>query len=165
MYNVTMLSADSQEFITYLSNGIRPRSPHTSIAVAKAVSSRLPMPASKMENLSEYYNMSCLMEVRRLLSQLNEMVPLDTDTVLDYVRKFFMVRYYAIQPKENILCLKKESALQDFFGLSIAMDQHSIDVISENPVEITKIHNKTMQLFNELVPTINQPESAPSNGY
>lgn len=146
----TALNKKSQDFVTYLSNGVRPRSKLTSLAVAKFLASRLLVPVGEVDELASYYSMSCSMQVKADLSKLNEVVPLDTDTILDYAERFFVVRYYAVNPKPQICCLNTDTVLQDFFGISYSVDQTTLDEIKTNPVELTKVYNDTYCLFQDL---------------
>lgn len=147
---ITKLDSDCQQFVTFMSTGMRPRSVLASIATAKAIAARLMVPSSPVEDITNYYDISFQIEVTALVSRINEVFITDVDTVLDYARRFYFVRYFCVNPKGNVFCVNPETVVQDFFGLTIAVDARAIEAMKQNPVELTKIYNGTTKLLEQL---------------
>lgn len=141
----------TQEFLTYASNGVRSRSLLSSVAVARALSNRLPVSVGIQENLGEFYKNTCEFTVRSLLSKLNELISLDVDLILVYTEKFYQVRHYAVNPPECVYCSRAETAVTDFFGLSFGVSGDVVDQITGAPVEATKLYNGFQAMITELL--------------
>lgn len=150
MYSITCLKPETQEFLNYLTIGQRPRSLIASIAIAKALSNTLAVPSGQVDNLEMYFRTTCLIDVQAKLSNLNELVLVDAVNIIEYVKKFYMARYLTLNPPRTVCCLKSDTAVEDFLGLSVALDFASLEVVKEAPLEATKIHNGAVYFFEEI---------------
>lgn len=150
MSAITRLDKDGQAIIVNLSNGGKSRSLLVSIAIGKAIASSLSMPSSGVADVEQLYKTMHLINVQNTLSEINEMVVLDTDAILSYVSKFFAVRYAMLSPSMTVFCMNSETALEDFMGISQVMDQATIAAIREKPVELTAVHNGIVKLLAQL---------------
>ena len=150
MYQLSNLCADAQRFVSYLAYGDRTRSLLTSIAIAKTLSNVANLPSSPVEDIEAFYKANVLIPLRAKLSALNELVVVNCDVILDYARRFYMVRYCNAFPSRKVYCMNSDTALEDFMGLTIALDAGAIEAIRANPVELTKLHNSLTDLFEEM---------------
>ena len=150
MYAITKLSQESQAFLNHLSMSGKAQSLHSSIAIAKALSNSLPVPSSEVDNIEMHYRSTHLLSVQKQLSDLNELIVVDTATILLYTQRFYQLRYQQVVPNKTICCLKSETAVQDFFGLTSFIDEATLAAIAVKPMEITKIHNGAVVFFCEI---------------
>lgn len=64
------------------------------IAIGRAVSIKLPLPAQELSVTPDhYYDQHCTEFVNRTVSELNEIYPLDVALVIDVARMYFSFRY------------------------------------------------------------------------
>lgn len=149
MYSISKLSSSSQSFLSYISVGGMARSLHASIAIAKALSIYTVLPSSKVDSIERHYTTMESIKIRTLLSALNELVPVDIDAILSYVPKFYMLRYTAMYPTRNIYCTKPDTAVEDMFGITYALDVTTLETIRHYCVDISKIYNGAVVFFDE----------------
>ena len=149
MYTISKLSAPSQEFVAFLANGERPKSFAVSLAIAKVLANDAALPTSMLDDVQAYFRTMVQIDLTTKLSALNEYAILDTETILTYACKFFALRYSVLFPSKQIFCLKAETALEDFLGLSAMLDPACVFALKENFMLVTKVHNGVMTfLFN-----------------
>ena len=142
-------SAEGQQFLSFLSNGIRPRALHTSIAIAKAIADSLILPTSQVEDPDGLFRTMCSIDANSKLSPINELVPLDIETIISYIPKFWKVRYYTMFPRYPIECWDNDASLIKLFGLGYAIDLETVKVIRDNFVDLANTYNKVHLLINE----------------
>lgn len=150
MLAITKLSAETQEFLNFITSTNRCRLQLSSIVIGKALASTLNLPGSPVEDISSFYRMNMLINVQQKISELNELTIIDIDTVLDYVYKFYMTRYYAAYPPKTIFCPCADTAILSFLGASYALDQNSMELIKAVPLEVTKLYNGFVRFFDEV---------------
>lgn len=150
MYLLSNLSPESQSAINYLSSGIRSRSLLTSVSIAYAIASHIPLPSTPVEDINEEYRFTNVIGVKQTLSQLNEMVILDTATILDYVERFYKLRYSVLYPTFEIYCNNPDTVIQDFLGAGSVLDPVALEAIKQGPIEVTKIYNSISKIILEL---------------
>lgn len=150
MYQLSNLCNDAQRFVSYLAYGDRTRSLLTSLAIGKTLANTANLPSAPIEDIESFYKASIQIPLRTRLSALNELVVIDCDTVLDYARRFYLVRYHTAFPSRKVYCMVPETALEDFMGLTLALAPEAVQAIKANPVELTKLHNSLTDLFEEL---------------
>lgn len=150
MFQLSNLGADAQRFVSYLAYGDRTRSLLSSLAIAKTLSNTANLPSSPVEDIEAFYKANIVLPLQTKLSALNELVLVNCDVILDYARRFYMVRYKNAFPGSKIYCMSSDTALEDFMGMTIALDKNAIEVIRDNPVEMTKLHNSLTDLLAEM---------------
>ena len=150
MFQITKLSKDSRDFISELSLVGRSKELQTSLAVARVLANDLPIPSTPVESIVSFYGFQCKVQVESILNTINEICLLDVSTVLDYTAKFYKLRYDACHPNKTVLALNKETAVVDFFGISSVIDASAIKTISEDPVKMTDLINKFVNIKQEL---------------
>lgn len=114
MLTITKLSAETQEFLNFITSSNKCRTQLASIVIGKALASILSLPPTPVEDISNFYRVNLLINVQSRVSDLNELSVLDIDSVLDYVNKFYITRYYAAYPPKTIFCPSKDTAILDF---------------------------------------------------
>jgi hypothetical protein len=149
-YIVAKLSADTQKFVSTLATGDRSRSLVTTLAIAKALASELNLPSSRVESLEQIYRTTCQIVVEQKAAVLNELAAIDYRSVLDYVYRFYSTRYNIVFPRDSVYCCAPETAVEDFLGVSFALDKSAIDAIRSNPIELTRVHNECVKFFKEI---------------
>ena len=149
MMIVGSLSPESQKFISYLSNGMRPRSVLANVAIAKALADTCQIPSAPVEDVDNFYNVNLKIGVATNLNALNELVVVNAETILDDVLKFYKVRYYTTFPKKTQLCVNPDTVVADFFGISRSISPAYLEAIKQNPVELCVIYNGTRSFLDE----------------
>ena len=139
--SMSIYKADNGNFVEWLSRGLRPRSLYASIAIAKAIADSLIIPSSEMGDVDIAYNSLCSIDAKSKLSPINEAVVLEVDVILEYIKRFWKVRYYTMFPKFPINGFNKETGLLSLFGLDYAIDIESVKAITDNFIEVAKIYN------------------------
>jgi hypothetical protein len=151
MFQITKTSRDSQKFISEVNLNGKGKSLQVTIALSRTISDGLALPTSKVDSIVGFYNMSQSTIVNHTVSLINEVCPIDVNAVLDYVLKFYRLRYASVFPSGPIITTKVETALVDFFKISSQIDPAAIKVIQENPMELMNLCNKFGILITEMV--------------
>jgi len=151
MTYLTSLSKTSQDTILSMSGNPRTKNLGTSLAIAKAIARRLNVPSGEVESLHMQYMVSSSEQVVRILSALNELTAVDVETIKTYAEKFYNVRYYALNPPANILMLNADTAIQDFFSISTAVDQTALAELKNESVFIAKTYNEVSSVIDEML--------------
>jgi hypothetical protein len=161
---MTILDPNSIAFVNRLASNAQGRAPLTSVAIAKAISSVLPLPTSPVEVIDSYYRTVCSINVTQLISKINELVLVDATAIGTYVNRFYNVRYYAAHPPALLCCLNPNTVVQDFFSLQMGIDEGTLEIIKSNPVKLTQYHNSAKDLVKELLAKMNEAPSVCMNG-
>lgn len=151
LFNMTKLDRDSTDFINYLISHNKASCPVTETAIAWAIAKKLTLPTTAVENIDSYFKMTNLLVVMAKISKLNEFVILNTENITDLVRKFYITRYYTLNPPDLCWCPDPETAVYEFLGLAMGLDTKTIEVIKSNPVQLSKIHNSAIKFFNSVI--------------
>lgn len=149
MLNITKLSAETQEFLNFITSGNRSRSQLTSLVIGKALASSLNLPSAPVDDIADFYRLNIFIGLQSKVSGLNELSVIDVDAVLDYTARFYTTRYFAAYPKKTIFCPSQETAVLDFLGASYALDQNSMELVKSAPLEVTKLYNGFVKFFDE----------------
>lgn len=149
MFNITKASSKSQAFIAELSQQNKSRSLPVSIALARLIAIKLPLPTAEVECINAFYNTQSAVQSHSLISQLNDIVILDVDTVKELVKRYYMYRYQQVYMQEHVL-LRSEHALVDFFKISKVFDDATLEAIGGNHVLITECTTRFIDLLQEI---------------
>ena len=150
MYNASKLTGPSLDFINYLVASNIGKCQVTTVAIAYAIAKQLQLPSSKIENVEGFYKQTHSITVMQKISQLNEFVIVDINDLSDTVRKFYLARYYIINPPNLCWCPSPETAVVDLFSISLGVDQATLEVIQREPIKLSKIHNAAMKFFEDM---------------
>jgi hypothetical protein len=149
MFNTAKLCTETQEFMTWLGLGERPRSLLATLAIAKALADMATLPSGPVESPEQFYATTSLHPNQLNLNLLNELVVVDIDAIMEYIERFYKTRYNILFPSERIFCSRPETALQDFMGISTALDQNAVDAITSNSLDATRLYNGIRIFFKE----------------
>lgn len=150
MFAITKLTAASQSFLAELSATNASRSTVSSIALAKALTFCVNLPSTPVEDIDAFYRSHVEFDLQSKISSMNEIMLLDVKAVQDYCIKFFMLRYQTVHPKCHVFAFAKETAVEDFFGISRCFDATSIKVVKEEPGLLTQRVNKFRDMIDQL---------------
>jgi hypothetical protein len=150
MFQITKLSKDSRDFISILSLTGKSKDLQTSLALARVIAFDLTLPTAPVDSINSFYISQHKLEVENIISTINEIILVDIKTVLDYVSKFYSLRYNICNGSKTVLAFNKETAIVDFFNISSSIDLVAINTISDNPVKMTELVNKFNILKQEL---------------
>lgn len=142
-------SKEVQNHILYFSNEGRGKSATTTIAVGRAIANRLSLPSGEVENIDQYFRSFLEIDALRQISRLNELFLLEPQEVLEFVAKFYKVRYSVLFPRKNVYCVNSVTALQDFIGVSQYLDQATVEVVQKNPTEVMRVNNAIQAILND----------------
>lgn len=150
MYELTKLTQQSMSFINYINSSGSSRSKQVSISIAKAISDSLPIPTSPVEDIKSFFKSNHEMSMLSTISKLNEMVVIDIVSIQDYAARFYETRYMLANAKLQTLAFKKETAVEDYFGISKIIPSDIIDTIKEDPNSLTVATNGFATVISEL---------------
>ena len=150
MYAVTKLSPSTQSFVSSMMQLNKSRSIQASMAIAKVISNKMNLPSAPVENVTEYYRGQCQIDADNLINDLNEIVMVDVKSVRDICSKMFEQRYRAAHPSDVVFTFNKESAIEDFFGITRTFDKSSLDAIKEDPIKLASYVNGFSTMVAEL---------------
>lgn len=150
MYQILTLSSDSQKFISELTSGNKTRTLPVSIAIARVIANEVILPSTEVDNITTFFNVQAGIDCSKYVSDINEILPIDSQCIMDLIVKFYNYRYNSAYPCSHILAVKKETAIVDFFRISKVFDETTLDVIKENCVQLTELVAKFLKLITEL---------------
>lgn len=142
-------SKDVQAHILYFNSEGRGKVSVTSVAIGRAIANRLSMPSGEVENIDIYFRSFLEIDVLRQVSHLNELFLIEVPEVLEFVSKFYKLRYSVLFPRKNVYCTNSVTALQDFIGVSQHLDQSTVELIQKNPTELMRVNNALQAIMND----------------
>lgn len=149
MYHITKLSQASQTLIADISGSNKSRALPVSITLARLLANRLPLPTSEVECIDTFYNAQHAVAALTRLSSLNELLLLDTATIVDLIKRFYRLRYQQVCPQDHVL-MRPQTAVLDFFRVTKSVDETTITCIYENATYIMELTTRFIDLLNEL---------------
>lgn len=150
MFQISKLSASSQELVTELTTSMKSRSPVTALAIARVLAYKALMPSSGVEDIVTFYRTTCQLDLEQTVNAINEIMVVDTKLVMEYCQKFYMLRYSFMCPQKAIFAFNAETAVEDFFGISRHFDRETLDLIRQNNADLMRYHAKFTSLMDEL---------------
>lgn len=160
--DLTKLNTDTLNFIDYLIGNLRSKQEYSSIAMGKAIADSLSLPASRLEviapgstigeptinsTIAVEFNSNHKMAAVSIVSELNEVVPINIEQVLDYTCKFYMGRYYTVYP-EGMILSDGTRPVYDFFNISMGISPEAIKIIEDNYGDICRIYRAMVKFIN-----------------
>lgn len=156
MYAITKLSANSQAFVAQMSSLNLSRSNTVSLALAKALTFCVQLPSTEVTDIEAFFRTQIQLGIEAKIAAINELIVLDVKSVQDYALKFYKMRYQAAHPTCHVFSFNKETAIEDFFGITRVFDSLTLNVIKENPGDLASYINKFKAIVEELDCTPNQ---------
>jgi hypothetical protein len=149
MFNTSKLSPETQDYLKWLALGERPRSLLTTLVISKAIADLSTLPSGPVDNPEQFFTTTSLEPNQNRLYLLNELVIVDTDAIQEYTLRFYKTRYNLLHPADHIFCANPKTTLEDFMGLSIALDPAAVEAIGENNLDLTRLYNGVRKFFAE----------------
>jgi len=147
----TKLSEKTMNYVGKMSTSRSLNSEALSIAAARVISSKLPLPTSLIEGLTSYYRSTHYFTVQDYIDNINSYIPLNVDQVRDYTIQFYKNRYdIAFMDPSRFIGFSKDTAISDFFGLSWAISKDLENIIIENIEDISLNITGINYIFNDL---------------
>ena len=151
MFSITKLSPSSQTFVTELNSTMQTRTRAVSLAVAKVMADNAALPSSAVDDIVAFYRTHCQIDIEMKVNEINELMALDTKQVIEYCLKLYTLRYYFMAPPAIVYSFNKETAVEDFFGISRCIDRETISsVIKVDCGNIARFVGKFNDMYNEL---------------
>jgi len=150
MYGILALKKESQDFISRINVSNLSRSKSISLAIAKALSNSLSLPVTAVDNLSSYLNMEHTVTINSLLSAINEFLPIDVETIKDYIKRFYTFRYNLVHANKYTIALNEETAIVDFFGISKSFDPDTLSLIKIDHKLLTSYISNFNRILDEI---------------
>ena len=147
--SITKLSRESQNFINKISlEGSR--STIVSLAIARVLANGIPLPSTKVDNLNLYFNNSARLEIEQFIYKINELVLIDTKSILNSIIAFYSFRYYNLFPDNTVIAINPTTGIVDYFGISKFFSDEVIEFIKNESSKLTVYNNDFMRLKKEL---------------
>ena len=147
-YAFHRLCRTTQDYVFGFSGTNRARTPAFSLILAMAIVSRLKCEPGKDE---QFFDLAHRIAIVNSLSVLNETLRIDIDETLQYIRKLYRFRQHQIDHKGWINpILSPESAISDFFGISLFFSKEDTALITENATRLPIDLDKLSTLFSDL---------------
>lgn len=151
MYHyITKLSLAGQEFVSALNANGRSRELLTSVALARAIADTLPAPATLVDNVTSYYKVNSSIQVSSIISGINEIAVIDVDSVSQLVEKFYAHRYAYFNKACPMIALVPDTAIEDFFGISVFIPKEALAAIKADPINTTKLYTLASKFIAEV---------------
>lgn len=150
MYAITKLGPNSQAFLAEMSSLNLSRSTQSSIALAKVLTFCTAIPTSAVEDIEAFFRTHVQLEIEKTISAVNELMVLDVKAVQAYCLMFYKQRYQAAHPTCHVFSFNKETAVEDFFGISRVVDTATVACIKEDPTTLASRINKFKVMVEEL---------------
>lgn len=112
------------------------RTKAASMALARVLSDKCLLPTSAVEDVTAFHRVTNRINIDQTLSALNEIIPVDTTAVLDYVERFYKFRYHSAFPQRQISAFQEETAVEDFFGLGFFFGKECIAIIQKESASL-----------------------------
>lgn len=122
----------------------------TSVAIARTLAYRLPLPREKKFDYRNYYKIESALytKVSALLSTLNEIVSIDHNAIQRFVEALYMFRCQTAFPRETICCVNSETAVADFFDFGCCIPADMMTLIASSSSSISYLANGFNELFS-----------------
>lgn len=157
------LTEGAKKFIDTLQLSSYAISPLTSLAFAKAFADLALLPSAPIESeknlgdltnssstfaIKQFYVFTCEPRVRDIVFGINEIVVLDTKSILDSAAKFFLTRYNILY--SSYFYPGVGPGIERVFGLDQYLTQDEIKILSENTEEFLRVYNQARSLINAI---------------
>lgn len=148
MYSITKLSDSSKQFLQSVS--VLANNTLVEASVAKAIANRLQLPSAPVNDISDYYVCTILVQARVFVGQINELRVFDVQSLLNQVRTMWLCRYNILYPKSKIYFIADCDADEHFFGFAPFLTKQLDDAINADLVQTINCLNGFSQIFDDL---------------
>lgn len=148
MYSITKLSEPSKQFLQSIS--VMANTALVEASVAKAIANRLQLPSSPVNDTSDYYVSTILVQARVFVGQINELRVFDVQSLLNQVRTMWLCRYNILYPKSKIYLIAGCDADEHFFGFAPFLTKQLDEAINANLAQTINCLNGFTQIFDDL---------------
>lgn len=149
MYQYTKVSNKTQLFISQISSENKSRTLPVTIALSRLLAYKLPLPSAPVDCIDSFFNTQIAVDVTMNVNVLNELMFIDADAVMEYIRKFYTYRYNQVNPSLHLL-LKPETAVYDMFKITKSFSADVLTEISASANYINELTNRFIDLLSEL---------------
>lgn len=150
MLNLSVLKPQSQEFISKVKSST---SASTSIAIARAISMRLSMPGSEVDDKDFYYIENLSSFTREVVGKLNEILVIDVAKVLEYTKMFWNIRYTTCHAKAKLFPVNGCTSANDVYGFGTVVIKDAAQVIEQDHFNICVMVNGFYDVLLDLLVT------------
>ena len=156
-YNGT-ISKESNEFINTLFSEGRSRSIEVCFSLAYALSNKLILPNTSVDNLTDFYEQNSKSKSDSILDMINCLIVLNIDSIYELTFSLYNFRYDSYVGRSNMLAVNPETAIEDLFGISKYVNKEILECIKKDPIKITSYVNKFYKLISEYEEFNKEPE-------
>lgn len=147
---LTKLDKETADFISSLVTQGEYKSKLVSLSLAKALSMKLALPSTQVEDVGLHFAMSHKQACLNAILLVNELITVNVDEVLDLTKRFYVYRYNCIFVQELVPYVNKDTAVEDFFGISRVFSPDSIALINEHNSKLTSYVNRFITLIEKI---------------
>lgn len=145
----TIFTKETNDFINEIFSSGKSRSLEVTFSLAYALSNKLLLPSTSVDNLTDFYKQNNEVKLNSILDVINCLIILDIDSICELSFSLYDFRYNIFSGRDNVLAMNTESAIEDLFGISKFVNKDIIDYIKKDPVKITVYTNKFSKLITE----------------
>ena len=135
----TNLRFKSLKFISDISLGNKSKSVIASLALAKVIAYSLPIPQEEVKTIATYHDVTNKLDVMDTLYRINELVPIAIEKTADLVSDLYAYRYEQLYPNAIFTLVGNITPIEDFFGITLHVAKVDLDVIKDNPLQLTEM--------------------------
>lgn len=137
MYYISNLDKPAMAAVSQLSSQGFVRKPTFPIALAYVLARTLNMPVEPIDGVEQYYRLTHDLTVKDGISKINELLPHDTKRTAELAKCFYLQRANALHPPEYTTAFRDMMGIRDFFGLSRAFSDETLDLIKTHSAELS----------------------------
>ena len=147
---LTKLDTETASFVSELVNQGNQKSKLVSLALAKAIATKLP----PLTIFSDYPEVDFArlhkMDVTHKIIAVNELILVNEDETLDLVKKFYLYQYNVIHSTNAVPYLHKDTAVCDFFGISKVFSPDILELITYSHSKLTYYISKFTNILEKV---------------
>ena len=147
---LTKLEKETADFISSLVTQGEYKSKLVSLSLAKALAMKLALPSTQVEDAGLHFAMSHKQACLNAILLVNELITVNVDEVLDLTKRFDVYRYNCIFVQELVPYINKDTAVEDFFGISRVFSPDTIELIKEHNSKLTSYVNRFITLIEKI---------------
>ena len=144
------LDTECAQFVAELVNQGNQKSKLVSLALAKALSTALPVPTE----CSDHPDVDFSRQFKPMLTQkivlINELLLVDIDETIELAKQFYVYRHNCVFCCDPIPYLHQDTAVLDFFGISKVFSPDTLTVIAEHNSKLTCYVSKFCNILDKL---------------
>lgn len=146
------LSDDSRNFLNSVNSAFGKDKNALLLALSKAIANRLTLPTSPVNDIEEYYIMSNLESVRKLIGTINEICILDIDSTQQLIKDFWVMRYKVVHGSNYLLSANTtHGVLASFMGFADAAGTVVVDTVANSGNAILNYLYNFNKVISELI--------------